>query len=118
MFILTDGCSALDARASMLYAFAELVETLAPVIILSQSFIHNPIHILMWVRVDLSVPQGSFLGPTLYILFNTEIPSVLAKHQVMEHIHADDVQALGYGSPFEQIILVGTISMLSQDLHL
>ena len=70
-----------------------------------------------WVRVDLGVPQGSVLGPLLYILFTADIPSVLYKHQARGHLYADDVQALVHGLPYEQISLVERMSSLLQDLH-
>jgi len=70
-----------------------------------------------WVRVDLGVPQGSVLGPFLYILFTADIPSVLAKHQAKGHLYAYDVQALVHGSPSHQISRVETIASLLQDLH-
>src|SRR6218665_2451030 len=39
------------------------------------------------------LPQGSVLGPLLYILFTTEIGSLLAPCSLLSHSYADDVQA-------------------------
>src|SRR6218665_432418 len=39
------------------------------------------------------LPQGSVLGPLLYILFTAEIGSLLASCSLLSHSYADDVQA-------------------------
>ena len=38
------------------------------------------------------VPQGSQLGPLLYILYTKEIQSIVEKHGMMSHMYADDCQ--------------------------
>ena len=70
-----------------------------------------------WVLVKLGVPQGSVLGPLLYLLYTADISSLFAKHSTTGHLYADDVQACVHGSPTVQLSLIARIDALSQDLH-
>src|SRR6218665_1682416 len=45
-----------------------------------------------WVPVQFGVPQGSVLGPLLYILFTADISRLFAKYSAYSHLYADDVQ--------------------------
>src|SRR6218665_420423 len=45
------------------------------------------------------VPQGSVLGPLLYILFTADISRLFAKYSASGHLYADDVQAYVHGPP-------------------
>ena len=42
--------------------------------------------------LSFGVPQGSILGPILYILYVKDIEAIAQKHQIKVHIYADDVQ--------------------------
>jgi|SRR6218665_3391135 len=69
-----------------------------------------------WARVKLGVPQGSVLGPILYILYTTDIPLLIAKNDLTCHLYADDIQAFVHGSPFNKLALVSSIDVPTCDL--
>ena len=46
-----------------------------------------------WVPAPYGLPQGSVLGPLLYIIYTSEIGSLLTASAVLGHLYADDVQA-------------------------
>ena len=46
-----------------------------------------------WYPTPLSLPQGSVLGPLLYIPFTADIGPLLASCSLASHSSADDVQA-------------------------
>src|SRR6218665_2243180 len=52
-----------------------------------------------WVPVQFGVPQGSVLGPLLYILFTADISRLFAKYSASGHLYADDIQAYVHGPP-------------------
>ena len=69
------------------------------------------------VPVKFGVPQGSVLGPLLYIMFTADIPLLFAKHSASGHLYADDVQAFVHGSFSHQLALSQSIESLSADLN-
>jgi hypothetical protein len=46
-----------------------------------------------WRTIRYGVPQGSVLGPLLYVLFTADIPHIIQSAGLNAHQYADDVQA-------------------------
>src|SRR6218665_325681 len=69
-----------------------------------------------WVPVQFGVPQGSVLGPLLYILFTADISHLFPKYSASGHLYADDVQAYVHGPPFQFLDIISSIASLAADL--
>src|SRR6218665_1594054 len=62
-----------------------------------------------WVPVQFGVPQGSVLGPLLYILLTADISHLFAKYSASVHLYADDVQAYVHGPPSQFLDITSSI---------
>ena len=60
-------------------------------------------------RVQYSVPQGSVLGPILFILCVTPLDAIIKRHSIDHHAYADDTQ-LQHSCPVDQV--QGSISKM------
>jgi len=49
--------------------------------------------------VTCGVPQGSVLGPILFLLYTAELQRVVEQHWLLPHLYADDTQIYGACSP-------------------
>src|SRR6218665_2444774 len=69
-----------------------------------------------WVPVQFGVPQGSVLGPLLYILFTADISRLFDKCSASDHLYADDVQAYAHGPLSQFLDITSSIASLAADL--
>ena len=69
-----------------------------------------------WVPVQFGIPQGSVLGPLLYILLTVDISRLFAKYSASGHLSADDIQAYVHGPSSQFLDITSSIASLAADL--
>ena len=62
------------------------------------------------------VPQGSVLGPVLFILYTQPLSDVISHHSVSHHMFADDTELYKSDSPYEAFTLARTIESCISDV--
>lgn len=66
--------------------------------------------------VECGVPQGSVLGPILFLLYAADVLQLIKRHQLHPHAYADDCQIYGFCRPREIVCLRDRISACIDDV--
>jgi hypothetical protein len=66
--------------------------------------------------ISCGVPQGSVLGPILFLLYTADLPRIIKGHGLTPHLYADDTQVYGTCSPAESIRLQNGLSACVDDV--
>ena len=70
-----------------------------------------------WRAIRFRVPQGSILGPLLYVLFTAEIPQIIRSSGLNAHQYADDVQAYLHCRAAGAVDAMDRLQTVLDDLH-
>ena len=62
------------------------------------------------------VPQGSVLGPILFVLYTADVLQLVRDHDLIPHAFADDTQILGICCPSDSVAMQNLVSDCLDDV--
>ena len=68
-------------------------------------------------KVLYGVPQGSVLGPVLYVLYTSDVAKLVEALGLGAHLYADDTQLYGHGSPSNSVELASRVLRAIDSIH-
>ena len=73
-------------------------------------------HTSVPASVSCSVPQGSVLGPILFVLYTTPLSAVIERHSILYHSYADDSQLQNSATPDRLPDLIDSMRLCIDDI--
>ena len=73
-------------------------------------------HISLKASVYCGVPQGSVLGPILFVLYTTPLSAVIERHSTFHHSYADDSQLKNSATPDRLPDLIDSMRLCIDDI--
>jgi len=67
-------------------------------------------------RISFGVPQGSVLGPLLFVLYTADLASLIDDHRLHPHLYAEDTQVYGWCRPTDVNLLQARMSQFIDDV--
>ena len=73
-------------------------------------------HTSVPASVSCGVPQGSVLGPILFVLYTTLLSTVIERHSILHHSYADDTQLQNSATPDRLPNLIDSMRLCIDDI--